>query len=148
MAERLASPWVLCSRAFIRAVMEDPDYPVPSPTFTLQNIYDEHEGAVQFSLLPCPHGRIASAEPAGGAGPEVHHFDLYRLDGPQGRLDMAASFAKAVSLIEWPERMPPSSLPEVNLLVAIHRPSEVGLLCCCHRLGCSGCGVARDRRGL
>lgn len=33
-----------CSRAFIRAVMEDPDYPVTSPTFTLQNIYDEHEG--------------------------------------------------------------------------------------------------------
>ena len=35
----------VCSRAFIRAVMEDPDFPVPSPTFTLQTIYDEHEGA-------------------------------------------------------------------------------------------------------
>ena len=35
---------LVCSRAFIRAVMEDPDYPVTSPTFTLQNIYDEHEG--------------------------------------------------------------------------------------------------------
>ena len=35
-----------CSRAFIRAAMDDPDFPVTSPTFTLQNIYDEHEGVV------------------------------------------------------------------------------------------------------
>lgn len=78
--------------------------------------------------LPCLLTTLPSAEHAANAGPEVHHYDLYRLDGPQGRLDMAASFAKAVSLIEWPERMPPSSLPEVHLLVAIHRLSEVGAL--------------------
>ena len=40
-----------CSRAFIRAVMAAPDYPVTSPTFTLQNIYDEHEGVFESSHL-------------------------------------------------------------------------------------------------
>ncbi len=33
------------SRAYIRAAVGDPDLTVPSPTFLLQQIYDECEGA-------------------------------------------------------------------------------------------------------
>ena len=42
---RALMPGRACSRAFVRAAMDDPDFPVPSPTFTLQNVYDEHQGA-------------------------------------------------------------------------------------------------------
>ncbi|KAK9819615.1 hypothetical protein WJX72_000319 [[Myrmecia] bisecta] len=71
------------SRAFIRAAYEDQSTPVPSPTYLLQNVYDEYEG------------------------PPIHHFDLYRLTGPGGtdRLSMEESFQTAVSLIEWPDNL-------------------------------------------
>lgn len=42
------------------------------------------------------------------AGPPIHHFDLYRLQGGApdlARLDLPASFAQAVCLVEWPERL-------------------------------------------
>lgn len=40
-------------------------------------------------------------------GPPIHHFDLYRLEQRYdlARLDLAASFAQAVCLVEWPERL-------------------------------------------
>eukprot|EP00884_Botryococcus_braunii_P004690 jgi/Botrbrau1/14221/Bobra.0254s0010.1 len=71
------------SRAFIRAAAGDPDLPVASPTYLLQNIYDETDG------------------------PPIHHFDLYRLSGGVGleRLDLSLSLATAVSLFEWPDRL-------------------------------------------
>ncbi|PRW05813.1 tRNA threonylcarbamoyladenosine biosynthesis [Chlorella sorokiniana] len=71
------------SRAFIRTAADDDELPVPSPTFLLQNIYNDH------------------------AGPPIHHFDLYRLtEGYDlARLDLPASFSQAVSLVEWPERL-------------------------------------------
>ncbi|KAI8472474.1 MAG: hypothetical protein J3K34DRAFT_413790 [Monoraphidium minutum] len=81
------------SRAFIRAAAEDPSLPVPSPTFLLQQIYEEHEG------------------------PPIHHFDLYRLEPAAGlaRLGLAASFSGAVSLIEWPERLLVGGAPAERL---------------------------------
>eukprot|EP00899_Mesostigma_viride_P014993 jgi/Mesvir1/23495/Mv22337-RA.1 len=99
---------VFC-RQFIRAITGDDETVVPSPTFLLQIIYDEHEG------------------------PPVHHFDLYRLEGggktyDLGRLDLDHSFASAVSLIEWADRLTGSnrqsltgatSLPEDRLDVYI-----------------------------
>ncbi|GLC34765.1 hypothetical protein PLESTM_000237700 [Pleodorina starrii] len=83
------------SRAFIRAVAEDDFLPVPSPTFLLQNTYDEHQG------------------------PPIHHFDFYRLTSVQdfNRLDIAGSLTRAVCLMEWPERLP--SLPTQCLAVQI-----------------------------
>ena len=41
------------------------------------------------------------------AGPPIHHFDLYRLTQQYDlhRLDLPTSFAQAVSLVEWPERL-------------------------------------------
>lgn len=85
------------ARAFIRArlrVCED----VPSPTFTLVQIYE-------------------GAEPK---DPAIWHFDLYRLDAPEDglELDIEDAFASAISLIEWPERLG-ALLPARRLLVRL-----------------------------
>jgi hypothetical protein len=63
------------------------------------------------------------------AGPPIHHFDLYRLEQPQqqqqqqqqslARLDLPSSFATAVSLIEWPERLTQHDTPQHRLEVRI-----------------------------
>ena len=59
-AERLAVSWTLIrlvhargSRAFVRAAAGDDDLPVPSPTYLLQNVYDELDGvsALHAKLL-------------------------------------------------------------------------------------------------
>lgn len=86
------------SRAFIRTAADDELLAVPSPTFLLQNTYDEHDG------------------------PPVHHFDFYRLlsDRDFGRLSLQASFSGAVCLVEWPERLQAvGSLPDERLAVHI-----------------------------
>ena len=77
------------SRAYVRAVAGDPHVDVPSPTFLLQQVYDDH----------------CDDDDAGP--PPVHHFDLYRLKGPGDcdRLGLEESFATASSLIEWAERL-------------------------------------------
>jgi tRNA threonylcarbamoyladenosine biosynthesis protein TsaE len=55
---------------------------VPSPTFTLLQIYDR---------APAP----------------VWHVDLYRLNRPEeaAELGLEDAFAEAITLIEWPERL-------------------------------------------
>lgn len=71
------------SREFIREARQDPDLPVPSPTFLLENVY-EAAGSVS-----------------------IHHFDLYRLKGGRDmdRLGIETSLAQAVCLVEWPQRL-------------------------------------------
>ena len=71
------------SRALIRA-LDGSDIEVPSPTFTLVQIYE----------LPTF---------------ELWHFDLYRLESPPDalELDIEDAFATSVSLVEWPERLGP-----------------------------------------
>jgi tRNA threonylcarbamoyladenosine biosynthesis protein TsaE len=78
---------------FARAFIGEDD--VPSPTFTLVQIYDG------------PHGRI-------------WHFDLYRLKDPEEavELDIEDAFAEGISLIEWPERLGPL-LPADRLEIAL-----------------------------
>ena len=69
------------ARAFVRARLAEPDEEVPSPTFTLVQSYD----------LP--------------AGP-AHHFDLYRLDGPEGLAELGWEEAReGIVLVEWPDRL-------------------------------------------
>ncbi|WP_198371190.1 tRNA (adenosine(37)-N6)-threonylcarbamoyltransferase complex ATPase subunit type 1 TsaE [Roseomonas rosulenta] len=69
------------ARAVLRAAAGDPALEVPSPTFTLVQSYD----------LP--------------AGP-AHHFDLYRLDGPEGLDELGWEEAReGIVLVEWPERL-------------------------------------------
>jgi tRNA threonylcarbamoyladenosine biosynthesis protein TsaE len=71
------------ARAFIRAC-GDPDEEVPSPTFTLVQMYESDAGA-------------------------IWHFDLYRLDSGNEawELGIEDAFATGISLIEWPDRLGP-----------------------------------------
>jgi tRNA threonylcarbamoyladenosine biosynthesis protein TsaE len=82
-------------RAFIRA-RGAADATVPSPTFTLVQVYELPEAT-------------------------IWHFDFYRLRRPEEawELGIEEAFAEGISLIEWPERagalLPPETL-EIALL--------------------------------
>ena len=69
------------ARGFVRALTRA-DEEVPSPTFTLVQAYD------------CPRG-------------QVHHYDFYRLEQAKDALEIGIeeSFAEAITLIEWPDRI-------------------------------------------
>ncbi|OSQ49986.1 tRNA (adenosine(37)-N6)-threonylcarbamoyltransferase complex ATPase subunit type 1 TsaE [Thalassospira alkalitolerans] len=88
-------------RAYIRAFANNPHEEVPSPTFTLVQVYE---------LDPVP----------------VWHFDLYRLSDPEEvhELDIEDAFADGVSLIEWPDRLEYLT-PENRLDIHIEPGSNV-----------------------
>jgi len=69
------------ARALIRALSRDPALEVPSPTFTLAQVYE----TPRF---------------------EVAHFDLYRLTDPRelDELGLEAVLKRGVAVIEWPSR--------------------------------------------
>ncbi len=78
------------ARAFLRAASFDPALEVPSPSFTLVQSYDTNRGP-------------------------VHHFDLWRLDGPAALAELGWDEACAdIVLAEWPQRLgalrPPEAL--------------------------------------
>ena len=83
------------ARAILRAAAGDPELIVPSPTFTLVEIY----------------------ETAGGSW---WHFDLYRLEQPEQVFELGWEDARAegVALVEWPERLGPL-LPRDRLTVRL-----------------------------
>ncbi|SEQ86470.1 tRNA (adenosine(37)-N6)-threonylcarbamoyltransferase complex ATPase subunit type 1 TsaE [Thalassovita taeanensis] len=85
------------ARALIQSLLPTPE-DVPSPTFTLVQIYD-------------------------GPGFEVWHADLYRLSGldEAAELGLQDAFANAVCLIEWPDR-----LAELTPSDALHLTLEPG----------------------
>lgn len=89
------------ARAFVRALC-DPVEEVPSPTFTLVQIYE----APDFPIW---------------------HFDLYRIDDADEAIELGVeeAFATAVSLIEWPERLG-RLLPADRLEVRIAAPPDAG----------------------
>jgi tRNA threonylcarbamoyladenosine biosynthesis protein TsaE len=69
------------ARALLRAAAEDPTLEVPSPSFTLVQSYDTRRGT-------------------------VHHFDLWRLDGPGALAELGWDDARDdIVLVEWPERL-------------------------------------------
>src|SRR5271155_3802539 len=69
------------ARALLRAVCGDPALEAPSPSFTL----------VQSYAAP---------------GLTVHHFDLWRLDGPASLEELGWDEAvRDVVLVEWPDRL-------------------------------------------
>jgi tRNA threonylcarbamoyladenosine biosynthesis protein TsaE len=69
------------ARAFLRAAADDPTLEVPSPSFTLVQSYDTHRGA-------------------------VHHYDLWRLDGPAALAELGWEAARDdIVLVEWPDRL-------------------------------------------
>ena len=83
------------ARAILRAAAGDPELIVPSPTFTLVEIYET-------------------------PGSSWWHFDLYRLEQPEQVFELGWEDARAegVALVEWPERLGPL-LPRDRLTVRL-----------------------------
>lgn len=81
-------------RHFIRTLMEDPNYVVPSPTFTLYQEYESPKGT-------------------------IYHFDLYRLTDTDDlvELNMEEALASGICLIEWPME---GFLPKERVDIHIH----------------------------
>lgn len=71
------------ARAFLREASGDPDLEVPSPTYTLVQSYDTRRG-------------------------RIHHFDLWRLDGPDALEELGWNEAcEDIVVVEWPGRLGP-----------------------------------------
>jgi tRNA threonylcarbamoyladenosine biosynthesis protein TsaE len=75
------------ARACIRALQAEDgreEEDIPSPSFTLVQVYDSARG-------------------------DIWHVDLYRLGGPDGcaELGLEDAFETAITLVEWPERLGP-----------------------------------------
>ena len=69
------------ARALLRALLRDPALDVPSPSYTLVQTYESPIG-------------------------DVHHFDLWRLDGPAAVAELGWEDARdGVVLVEWPDRL-------------------------------------------
>jgi tRNA threonylcarbamoyladenosine biosynthesis protein TsaE len=70
------------ARAILRAAANVPDLIVPSPTFTLVEVYETPRGI-------------------------FWHFDLYRLESPEQVFELGweEALAEGIVLIEWPERL-------------------------------------------
>ncbi len=89
------------ARAFIRT-RGNRDEEVPSPTFTLVQVYE-----------------LGSAA--------IWHFDLYRLRAPEEawELGIEDAFHEGISLIEWPEQLGPL-LPERRLEITLEFADRPG----------------------
>jgi len=89
------------ARAFLRAAADDPALEVPSPSFTLVQSYETLRGT-------------------------VHHFDLWRLDGPAALTELGWDDARAdIVLVEWPDRLGPLR-PADALTVALQQLPDDG----------------------
>lgn len=75
------------ARSLIQSLLVRPE-DVPSPTFTLVQVYDTTRG-------------------------EIWHTDLYRITGPGEieELGLAEAFADAITLVEWPDKLGTSAPP-------------------------------------
>jgi tRNA threonylcarbamoyladenosine biosynthesis protein TsaE len=78
------------ARAFLREASGDPALDVPSPSFTLVQSYETRRGT-------------------------VHHFDLWRLNGPAALAELGWDEARDdIVLVEWPDCLgalaPPDAL--------------------------------------
>jgi len=70
------------ARALLRAACGAPELDVPSPSFSLVQSYTALGGLV------------------------LHHFDLWRLDGPEGLAELGWDEARdGVVIVEWPDRL-------------------------------------------
>jgi len=86
------------ARAFLRAATGDSALEVPSPTFTLVQSYETRAGL-------------------------VHHFDLWRLDGPSALAELGWDEARdGIVLVEWPDRL--DSLRPDDALTITLTPAE------------------------
>ena len=78
----LGSGKTTLARAILRAAAGDPELIVPSPTFTLVEVYETGRGT-------------------------FWHFDLYRLETPEQVFELGweEALAEGIVLIEWPQRL-------------------------------------------
>lgn len=91
------------ARAAIRAALNDADADIPSPSYTLVNIYE-------------------------AAGGPIWHADLYRLSGDAEELEQLGlddAMRTALVYVEWPERLG-AALPERHMEIALSAPREGG----------------------
>lgn len=91
------------TRALIRAAMQDPHAEVPSPTFTLLQIYEGF-----------PFGKLA-------------HLDLYRIEHPDelDELGLDEILQDGVGFVEWPVRAQ-DNLPKITATMKIVHLDETG----------------------
>ena len=88
------------ARAFLRALSANPALEVPSPTFTLVQSYDSPSGP-------------------------VHHFDLWRLDGPSALDELGwDDMTRDIVLVEWPDRLGPLAPPDALIFRLDHTSHE------------------------
>lgn len=88
------------ARAFLRHATGKAGLDVPSPSYTLVQSYDTRLGP-------------------------VHHFDLWRLDGPDAVVELGwDELTQDIVLVEWPERLgglrPPAALEIVLTPIDAH----------------------------
>jgi tRNA threonylcarbamoyladenosine biosynthesis protein TsaE len=85
------------ARALLRAALGDPALTVPSPSFTLVQTYEDG-------------GRV------------FHHFDLWRLTGPDSLAELGWHDARAdVVIVEWPDRLGLLHPPDgISLQFTVH----------------------------
>ena len=91
------------ARAVIGAALGDPKAEIPSPGYTLVNIYQTARGP-------------------------VWHADLYRLTGAAEEIEelgLADAMGAALVLVEWPERLG-TALPERRIDIALIAPRAGG----------------------
>ncbi len=102
------------ARAFLRAAAGDAGLEVPSPTFTLVQSYETARGV-------------------------VHHFDLWRLDGPGALAELGwDEMIRDIVLVEWPDRLGdlwPEGALEIRLVATGPESREVALSGWDDRLG-------------
>ena len=91
------------ARAVIGAALGDAGAEIPSPSYTLVNIYQTARGP-------------------------IWHTDLYRLSGEAEELEelgLDEAMGAALVLVEWPERLG-TALPEHRLEIALSAPDAGG----------------------
>jgi tRNA threonylcarbamoyladenosine biosynthesis protein TsaE len=91
------------ARAVIGTSLGDPEAGIPSPSYTLINIYET-------------------------AGGQIWHADLYRLSGEAEELEQLGlddAIGTALVFVEWPERLG-MALPERRLEIALSAPRTGG----------------------
>jgi tRNA threonylcarbamoyladenosine biosynthesis protein TsaE len=93
------------ARAILRAATDDPALIVPSPTFTLVEVYDTPQGT-------------------------YWHFDLYRLETPEQVFELGWEEARAegIVLLEWPERLGPLLPKHLSVTLEIDGDGRRALL--------------------
>ena len=101
LSGELGSGKTTFARALIRTLSRDAELEVPSPTYTLMQVYD-------------------------GAGFPIVHADLFRINSPSelAELGWEESAEDAVVIVEWPEQAG-DSLPSDRLEIRIELAPEL-----------------------